>query len=154
MILLSTMFLLYHKHTRTLWHRCFSSWYVQPSWCWILGHHPPCNFLQRSQATRPSVWWTCFAELVSVLDDLSMPKRCCSWKWWVLVRWEYRLDILKWLWDGNVERPAQETAAVCKSSRRGWKMILSLQLNSDTAEAGSDLASSTCRAWAVHSLGI
>lgn len=33
-------------------------------------------------------------------------------------------------------------------------MILSLQLNSDTAEAGSDLASSTCRAWAVHSLRI
>lgn len=45
---------------------------------------------------------------------------------WVLVRWEHKLDIPKWLWDENVERPAQKTAAACKSSRRGWKMILSI----------------------------
>ena len=61
----------------------------------FLGIHPLYNTLQESPARHPSVWCTCSAESVSALEDLGVPKRCCSLKWQVVVRWEHRLNILK-----------------------------------------------------------
>lgn len=121
------------------------------SWASIL-FTMPCLAGTKSKA---SLWCSWSAESVWALADCGMPKR-----WQVVIRREHRLNVLKCLWDENIGRNIQKTAGACKSNRRGWKLILLLQLNSDMEELRSEYRScqtesSAYMAWPTHNpLGI